>query len=197
VLAERRAALLAMTAAHHAAQPLADGLPREEAREKLFAAADAAVFEYVVQGLVEAKKLVARDRLALPSHKVALAGDDVRVRDLVEARCRAGGLKPPDTAELATAAGVAPAVVERVAGLLVRQKTLVKLDTLYFHAEALDALKRDTAALKAGAAGGAATVDVAGFKERYGMTRKYAIPLLEYLDRERVTRRVGDVRIVL
>jgi selenocysteine-specific elongation factor len=40
-------------------------------------------------------------------------------------------------------------------------------------------------------------VDVAAFKERYGITRKYAIPLLEYLDRERVTRRMGDVRVVL
>jgi selenocysteine-specific elongation factor len=47
---------------------------------------------------------------------------------------------------------------------------------------------------------GAATtakVDVASFKERYGVTRKYAIPLLEYLDRERVTKRMGESRIVL
>ena len=52
-----------------------------------------------------------------------------------------------------------------------------------------------SSALKA--SGGAATVDVAAFKDRYGMTRKYAIPLLEYLDRERITRRTGDVRVVL
>ena len=44
---------------------------------------------------------------------------------------------------------------------------------------------------------GQARVDVAGFKERYGISRKYAIPLLEYLDRERVTKRVGDARVVL
>jgi selenocysteine-specific elongation factor len=44
---------------------------------------------------------------------------------------------------------------------------------------------------------GAKAVDVAAFKERYGLSRKYAIPLLEYLDRERVTRRVGDARVVL
>ena len=40
-------------------------------------------------------------------------------------------------------------------------------------------------------------IDVTMFKERYGVTRKYAIPLLEYLDRERITRRVGNARIVL
>jgi selenocysteine-specific elongation factor len=65
-----------------------------------------------------------------------------------------------------------------------------------FHADALQQLKADVANLKA-AAGGQATVDVAAFKDRYGVTRKFAIPLLEYLDRERVTRRTGDVRLVL
>ena len=51
--------------------------------------------------------------------------------------------------------------------------------------------------MKGSAPGGRATVDVAAFKDRYGVSRKYAIPLLEYLDRERVTRRTGDVRLVL
>ena len=40
-------------------------------------------------------------------------------------------------------------------------------------------------------------MDVALFKELTGVSRKYAIPLLEYLDRERVTRRVGDAREIL
>ena len=50
--------------------------------------------------------------------------------------------------------------------------------------------------MKAASAGAPSKLDVAAFKDRYGVTRKYAIPLLEYLDRERVTRRVGDSRIV-
>ena len=66
------------------------------------------------------------------------------------------------------------------------------MDSLLFHAEALAGLKADVRALK-----GSARVDVSAFKERYGISRKYAIPLLEYLDRERVTRRVGDSRVVL
>jgi selenocysteine-specific elongation factor len=67
---------------------------------------------------------------------------------------------------------------------------------MYFHAGALDALKAEVRALKR-EAGAQARVDVATFKARYGVTRKFAIPLLEYLDRERVTRRVGEARIVL
>jgi selenocysteine-specific elongation factor len=81
--------------------------------------------------------------------------------------------------------------------LLVRQKVLARIDTLVFHADALQQLKTDIQALKTAAPGGRATVDVAMFKDRYGVTRKFAIPLLEWLDRERVTRRVGDTRVVL
>ena len=80
--------------------------------------------------------------------------------------------------------------------LLLRQKVLVRVDMLLFHDEALRQLKDEVAALKA-SAGGAARIDVATFKERFGVTRKFAIPLLEYLDRERVTRRMGDTRVVL
>ena len=72
----------------------------------------------------------------------------------------------------------------------------MRLDTLLFHAETLAALKAEVAALKRASAE-PPRVDVASFKDRYGITRKFAIPLLEYLDRERVTRRVGESRIVL
>jgi selenocysteine-specific elongation factor len=83
-----------------------------------------------------------------------------------------------------------------MAALLARSRTLVRLDTMYFHAGALETLKAEVRALKS-ATGTPARVDVASFKGRYGVTRKFAIPLLEYLDRERVTRRVGEARIVL
>jgi selenocysteine-specific elongation factor len=79
--------------------------------------------------------------------------------------------------------------------LLLRERKLVKVDTLVFHAEALDILKSEVRGLKG--TGPQVRVDVASFKDRYGISRKYAIPLLEYLDRERVTRRVGDARVVL
>jgi selenocysteine-specific elongation factor len=72
------------------------------------------------------------------------------------------------------------------------------VDSLLFHDESLKQLKADVAALKhAAGVGATARIDVAMFKERFGVTRKFAIPLLEYLDRERVTRRMGESRVVL
>ena len=65
----------------------------------------------------------------------------------------------------------------KILQLLLKEKALVKVaEDLIFHSEALAGLRE---------------------KELTGLTRKYAIPLLEYLDRERVTRRQGDERIIL
>jgi selenocysteine-specific elongation factor len=90
-----------------------------------------------------------------------------------------------------------PAQVSNIVASLVRQKALVRVEGLVFHEAALARLKAEVTALKQASGGTAVRLDVAAFKERYGMTRKYAIPLLEYLDRERVTRRVGDSRVVI
>jgi selenocysteine-specific elongation factor len=183
--------------AFHRAEPASEGLPREEAREKIFRRTDPSVFERVLSDLKVRKIIVGTDRLALAAHRATVAGGDDRVRGAIIDAYRAGGLKPPDAAAVESAAQVPKGIVDKMTMLLLREKVLVKLDTIVFHAEALQQLKADVAALKSGAPGGRATVDVAAFKDRYGVSRKFAIPLLEYLDRERVTRRTGDVRLVL
>jgi selenocysteine-specific elongation factor len=192
-LSDRLAATLT---AHHQSQPLSEGIPREEIRERLFGRAHSALFDHVVQDLVARGVLVARDRLALASHQVSLTPEEARAREAVERAFREAALKPPDLASLTPALRLAPAVVDRVVKLLVRQKTLVRVEDLLFHADALSRLKADITSLRQPGAE-PARVDVGSFKERFGVTRKYAIPLLEYLDRERVTRRVGDARIVI
>ena len=184
--------LLAALKAHHDAQPLSEGLAREEARERLFGRSSGHVFEHVLATLAANHQIVARDRLALAAHRVSLSNEDSRIRDDIEQVMKGAGLAPPDLATLQGLVGASAAAVDRVSGLLVRQKRLIKLDALLFHDEALARLKDDVRALKQNA-----RVDVPAFKERYGITRKFAIPLLEYLDRERVTRRVGDARVVL
>jgi selenocysteine-specific elongation factor len=190
-------ALVDAVTAFHRVNPLSDGLPREEARERLFAKAEPAVFDAIVERLKGEKILGGTDRLALAAHKVAVSGEDARVKEALAGAYRSGGLKPPDAAALAAVCEASPALVERMSALLVREKTLVRVDTLLFHADALRQLKAEVASLKDAAPNGRATVDVGAFKDRYGVSRKFAIPLLEYLDRERVTRRTRDVRLVL
>jgi selenocysteine-specific elongation factor len=189
--------VLALVAAAHKANAMSDGLPREEAREKIFARVSPAIFEKAIEDLKAAKALVGTERLALPTHKASVAGADDQVRAAIIEAYRAGGLKPPDAAAIESIVKAPRPIVEKVIALLLREKVLVKLDTIVFHSAALQKLKEDVTALKAGAPDGRATVDVTAFKDRYGVSRKYAIPLLEFLDRERVTRRTGDVRLIL
>jgi selenocysteine-specific elongation factor len=209
VLDRLAAALMEQVTRHHQAQPDSEGLPREEARDRLGVAPR--VFEHLVQMLAQSQKLHGRDRLALPTHRAAVPDADAAALARVEAAVLQSGLKPPDVGELARALTLPAATVERLVTLLVRQKRLVRIVSsggsggssggggvaLIFHPEALARLKDETRALKAGAPAGRAVVDVASFKSRYDVSRKYAIPLLEYLDRERITRRVGDERVVL
>jgi selenocysteine-specific elongation factor len=81
--------------------------------------------------------------------------------------------------------------MRRLVTLLLRDKILVKIGTLYIHQGPLETLRGRIRELRG------QTLDVAGFKQMTGLSRKYAIPLLEYLDRQRVTRKDGDLRLVL
>lgn len=194
---DRSRRLLDVVREFHRQHPLEVGLPREEARERIFGRAHPALFDLVLQRLTTERALHVSDRLALPSHRLALSPEDERLRTAIERSYREGGLKPPDAVALAEVHKVTVAAIEKLSGLLLRQKQLVRLDALVFHREALDGLKEDLQRRKTAAGGEQTSVDVAAFKERYGVSRKFAIPLLEWLDRERVTRRVGDTRIVL
>jgi selenocysteine-specific elongation factor len=83
---------------------------------------------------------------------------------------------------------------QKIVTLLLRDKILVKIsDDLIFHRDALADLRKRMAAEKTKSP----KLDVARFKDLTGVSRKYAIPLLEYLDREHVTRRIGDERVIL
>jgi selenocysteine-specific elongation factor len=189
--------LLRVVGDFHKGHPLESGISREEARARVFARAHAAVFERVVQDLVNAKALIATDRLALPQHRLDLAPEEAQAHELIEQAYKRGGLKPPDAPALVAETRVAAPLAEKMTTLLVRQKRLQRVDTLLFHVDALQTLKSDIQGLKSAAPEGRATVDVATFKDRFGVSRKFAIPLLEWLDRERVTRRVGQTRVVL
>ncbi|HKW03402.1 MAG TPA: SelB C-terminal domain-containing protein, partial [Vicinamibacterales bacterium] len=139
------------------------------------------------------------DRVALATHRVASTPAEERDAARVESVIREAGLTPPDLAGLAAAAGLSTPAIEQALRTLARARRVVKLDALCFHVDALSRLKQDVQQLGASrpSPGALVRVDVATFKERFGLSRKYAIPLLEWLDRERVTRRVGDARVIL
>lgn len=181
-------AVTALLFAFHAAHPAESGMPREEVRTRAAHGASPATFE----SILAAASVDNTDRLALRSHRPAVNDDESRAREGVLRVLLAAGLQPPDLNGLAASAGVAAPVLTRVLHTLGREKRAVKLADIWFHADVLATMKEQVRKMGAGA-----TFDVAAAKTQFGVSRKFAIPLLEFLDRERVTRRVGDRRLVL
>lgn len=188
VAGQLEARVLAALTAHHAAAPLSEGLPREELRERALPGVPHDIAAAVLARLEQAGRITGRERFAIAGHRLSLTEDEARVSDAILAAVLEKGYLAPDAKELAETVRAPADVVGRVLTLLARQKKLVRIEGLFYRPETLDELKADVRTLP--------QLDVATFKTRYGLTRKHAIPLLEYLDRERVTRRVGDRRVV-
>jgi selenocysteine-specific elongation factor len=177
----------------HDVNPLVAGMSKEELRDRVKLGAE--VSSAVLQKLVEEKKLeIAGELVRLPGRGVVMRDDEAESKKIIEFAFASAGLKVPSLKEVLAGLKVDRIRAQKIVTLLLRDKVLIKIsEELVFHQSALIDLRRKIIAFKVKAP----KIDVGRFKEMTGVSRKYAIPLLEYLDRERVTRRVGDERIIL
>lgn len=194
---ELKRLVLDEVAAHHQREPLLRGLAKEVVRERFFAHAPAEVFRGVLANLEKEGALVAEKEIVrLREHTRELSNEDSALRDRLEKIYRDAGLAVPGLKEGLDQAGASAEQGRKILQLLIDSGSLVKVHgEMFFHRTALDDLTKRLR--EHGAKQTDRAIDVAAFKELAGISRKYAIPLLEYLDRERVTRREGDRRIVL
>jgi selenocysteine-specific elongation factor len=178
---------------HHKKNPLEPGIPKERLREPL--KAPEPIFDHVLEHMLAQRQMeIAGDLVRLPGRGVVMKDDESESKKSIESAFSSAGWKVPALQEVLAGLKIDKARAQKIVTLLLREKVLIKIsDELVFHRSALDELRRLIAAQKAMSP----KIDVAKFKELTGVSRKYAIPLLEYLDRERVTRRVGDVREIL
>ena len=185
--------------AHHQREPLSRGLPKEVVRERFFAGTSPDFFRGLINELEKSGALVAeKDVLRLADHAVELSAPDAQRRDVLEQMYRQAGLAAPALSEAFTQAGLNASDQHgrKILQLLIDAGTLVKVHgDMFFHREALDNLVQQLRAYASSRTD--RMIDVAAFKELTDISRKYAIPLLEHLDRQRVTRREGDRRVIL
>lgn len=182
--------LLARLAAFEEANRLRPGMPVEELREH--AGVPAGVADSVLTRL-ETEGRIRRDRdtVATAGRTVRLTETEQGVLDRLADLIEEGGLAPPTLSDACRLLAAAPPLVEMMRRLLVHQGRAVAVTPdLGFAAGALRSLKQAVHEQRESSP----EISVAWFKERFGLSRKHAIPLLEWLDRERVTIRVGDVR---
>jgi selenocysteine-specific elongation factor len=174
----------------HRKNPLVGGLSKEELRSKQLPGAPS----WLMDALLSRAKTLAVDgeTVRLASHQISLKQDETEASAKIESAFQTAGLAVPSMNEVLGKSGVEGNRARNILQLLLRDKRLVRVsDELVFHASAIHSL-RELLAKKKGA-----RFAVPEFKDWTGISRKYAIPLLEFLDRERVTRREGDSRVVL
>jgi len=184
--------------AHHQREPLARGIPREVLRERFFGGASPDFFRAMIAELESAGSLVAEKEIVrLREHTLELSSEDARLRDALEATYLEAGLAAPSVVDALTRSGVAASQHgRRILQLLIDSGALVKVHgDMFFHRDALKDLVRRVSEYAASRS--ERSIDVTAFKGISGVSRKYAIPLLEYLDRQRVTRREGERRVIL
>jgi selenocysteine-specific elongation factor len=180
----------------HKQQPLKPGLSKEELRTRIHHRLDPRLFQMLLQELIQKEGKLAQDEgmVRLANHQVALGADEQSVREEVEGFYHQAGLQPPTVKEVFTKFDRAPkSLLQEIVEMLARERILIKItEELYFHAEALvDLQQRLIEHLQEHG-----EIDAQGFKALTGLTRKFSIPLLEYFDKNKITIRVGDKRIL-
>ncbi len=183
----------------HKSNPLVSGLAREDLRGRIRdrrkPSPSVAVFNAVLRQLEKADKIqIDGETVRQAGRTVELDPEEKGARDQMVEAFESAGLAVPAAGAVLAGLKIDRARAAKILQLLLKEKVLVKVaEDLIFHAAALAGLRQLLARQKAKSD----RINVGDFKELTGLSRKYAIPLLEYLDRERVTRRQGDERIIL
>lgn len=176
----------------HRRQPLRSGMSKEELFARMPGGVDAKLFNEIIQRLARNDDIVQeKDLVRLSSHKVALAGMQQKVREKLESIYRQAGLQPPFFREVAQSLGVSDGEARQILNWMLEQGLLVKVkEDMYFHRGVLEELRQRLLDFF----GEQEEITTSQFKELTQTSRKYTIPLLEFLDTTRFTIRVGDVR---
>ncbi|OGP90844.1 MAG: selenocysteine-specific translation elongation factor [Deltaproteobacteria bacterium RBG_16_47_11] len=177
----------------HQRFPMKSGLAKEELRTKLPGEMDVRLFQTLLNELIQLKKVVMeKDKLRLPSHQIASA-DEKGLMKRVEGALRTADLQPPSSKELSDQWSENEQEVQAVLEHLVHEGILIKIKSgMYFHRISIERLKEKLINyLKQHQ-----EITTPQFKEMTRVSRKYAIPLIEYFDQTRLTLRLGDKRVL-
>jgi selenocysteine-specific elongation factor len=182
----------ACNAIHGLLQLHASGLKRSELKTRTSLGPE--ILDFSLARLAHAGKLRFKGELVFP---VEVGGPASTAEDAtlsaIAAIYREAGLSAPSISEVANMMRLKENEMRGPVTLLLRERILVRMgsENLFIHQEALARLRSEIRELRG------QTVDIARFKQMTGLSRKYAIPLLEWLDRERITRKTGDQRLVI
>jgi selenocysteine-specific elongation factor len=179
----------------HKENPLLPGLSKEALRSRVLSSAHPQIADAVLRQLVEQGQIVVSgETVRLTAHKIVLKEEEEQSKRQIARAFEQAGLTVPAVKEVLGKLSIERQRAEKILQILLQEGALIRVsEDLVFHAEAIRNLRRLLTQYKSKSN----RITVGAFKDLAQVSRKYAIPLLEYLDREHVTRRAGDERILL
>ena len=179
----------------HDQHPLLDGVPREELKERCMSWASNSYFNAALLSLeAESRVRASAHTVSHSQHRATLTPDQEQLQERILQTLEASPHSALGIHDLAAQLGRQIAEINDVFFFLIQQGLIVRIsDSLFMTSQQVSRLK--TGLLEAHPSG--TSFSVADFKNLFGLTRKLAIPFLEYLDKSRVTKRAGNRRIVL
>ena len=176
------------------ANPLKEGIGKEELKTRLPKRSDQRFFAPLLAELEKEGKLVAERELVRPAgQRKQAAGPAPALAGKLQKLLTDGGIEPPTIKELADAARSSEKEVRDHLALLVRDQSAVRVSAdIFYDTTALDGIRQKLLShLQA-----TGEISPAEFRELTGLSRKFMIPLLEFFDNEKLTIRVGDKRML-
>ena len=190
-----RADVVRLLERFHKDNPLLPGVSKEAVRSKALSSAHPQIGDTVLRQLVEQKQIViSGETVRLAKHKIVLKDEEEQSKRKIARVFEQSGLTVPALKEVLGKLPIERNRAEKILKMLLQEGVLIRVsDDLVFHSDAIRRLRGLLAQYKTKSD----RITVGTFKDLAQVSRKYAIPLLEYMDRERVTRRAGDERILL
>lgn len=180
-------------AAYHTATPWRPGMPKDELKARAFGAGDNRLFAEVLEKLLADQVVESMGEfLRRPGFAPSLTAEEARVREMITAALSRGRFAPPSREEIARSAPDGKSFARMFQALLDEGTVVEVAPGVFFHRDALEEIKTIVAAEIS--AGG--TVTVASLRDRLQTSRKFALTVLEYFDTIKLTRRVGDARVL-
>ena len=186
-------AITEFLAAYHKTNPLKPGAPREEVRGKGGGAGERA-FAAALKVLVDAGTLIEEgSQIRLATHKVKVGADLAKVKTKLDDFFKLASFQPPMLKEVFNEAGTPEGPSKEAMQVLVDEGALIRLkEDLIYHKDALAGARSRLENYL----GDHDNISASEFRDLLGITRKHAIPLLEYFDTARITLRIGDKRVL-
>lgn len=185
---------LAATEAFHKKNPLEHGMAKGVILSGMGAGVSPKLAHYVLERLLRSGRLMAEgELLRLPEHKVSLADDQQALKEALLKAHQASPLMPPNHTELFAELGISARQAQPIFKLLVGEGSLVKIkEDLYYLSSVMEELRQKVRDFLLAHA----EITPGDFRDISGISRKNGIALLEHFDKEQLTMRVGDKRVL-